>query len=88
MRWLVQQATQPIPLLSYLVAVLTVVNQTLIRKKHWQGFAGGFINVFPYTYLAYATTQYGNLFLAGFHLFNSVMGIYQWKVKPMREARK
>jgi hypothetical protein len=67
-------------MLSVIGAAMTVVNQTLIRKKLWLGWVLGIPNTLLFMYLQWRTGNYGYAFLLGpFWLVNACLAIQEWR---------
>jgi len=65
--------------LSSVHAVLAVTNNTLIRKKMWQGWAGSVIGACLYTYVNWLAGTYGSVALGVFFFVNAIIGLWQWR---------
>lgn len=70
---------QSVLILSIVGSVATVVNQTLIRKKRWIGWAGAIPNVLLYMYVNWQAGAWGYTALGVFYLYNAVMGLREWR---------
>jgi nicotinamide riboside transporter PnuC len=68
--------------LSILAGIGTVVGQTMVRKRMWQGWVVSLCNQVLFVYLNYLTGLYGYFIFSAFFTWNACWGIYEWRIKP------
>jgi hypothetical protein len=66
--------------LSVIGAIMTMVNQTLVRKKCWIGWALAIPNILLFMVVNWRAGSYGYALLLGpFWLVNAVLAIKEWR---------
>jgi len=68
-----------IVVLSTIAAALAIVNNTLVRKKMWQGWVGSLVGACLFTYVNWLTGAWGYVGLGVFYIGNAIAGIRQWR---------
>ena len=68
--------------LSIIAGIGTVVGQTMVRKKMWQGWVVSLCNQVLFVYLNLLTGLYGYFIFSAFFIWNACWGIYDWRIKP------
>lgn len=75
--------------LSVIGAVMTMVNQTLVRKKNWLGWALALPNIVLFSYVNWRAGSYGYAFILGpFWFINAVLAIKEWRASSEPQARR
>jgi hypothetical protein len=67
-------------ILSVIGAIVTMINQTLIRKKNWLGWALALPNICFFMYVNWRAGSYGYAFILGpFWFVNAILAIREWR---------
>jgi hypothetical protein len=71
-----------IGVLSVIGGIMTAVNQTLVRKKLWIGWALALPNICLFSFVNYQAGAFGYAFILGpFWFLNALLAIRDWR-KP------